>query len=133
MSSITESGTGGRATAELTELIQFIRETVPQPKEILELQIKDPPGVAYFRWHQREYIVNPALQVFELKGKDVFVTASSMLLQAALMRKRGTSKVLEVAVQTLHQVEEFIKGRSIDKGVLLLASVKKTISGLSGR
>ena len=123
----------GKMNGELNELIQFIRETVPQPREIQDLQIKDPPGVASFRWHQRDYIVKPSLQVFELKGKDVFVTASSMLLQTAFMRKRGTSKILEVAVDTLRQVEEFIQGKSVEKGVVLLASVKKTLGGLANR
>lgn len=118
---------------ELNELIQFIRETVPQPKSILNLQIQNPPGIASFRWHQRDYIVKPSLQVFEIKGKNIFLTASSMLLQTAFMRKRGTSKALEVAVETLQQVESFINGRSIDKGVILLAGVKKTLAGLASR
>ena len=68
-----------------------------------------------------------------MKGKEVFVTASTMLLQTAFMRKRTTNKVLEVAVETLQQVEGFIKGNSVEKGFTLLASVKKTLSGLANR
>lgn len=124
---------GTRTNGELNDLIQFIRETVPQPKEIQHLQIKDPPGVASFRWHQRDYIVKPSLQVFELKGKDVFITASSMLLQTAFLRKRATAKILGIAIETLQQVEGFVNSRSTEKGVVLLASVKKTLAGLANR
>lgn len=133
MNLLNDQANATRTNTDLNELLRFIMETVPQPKAIQNLQIKDPPGVAAFRWHQREYIVRPSLQVFELKGKEVFVTASTMLLQTAFMRKRTTNKVLEVAVETLQQVEGFIKGNSVEKGFTLLASVKKTLSGLANR
>ena len=128
---IADNATGGQANGNLDELLQFVRETVPQPKAMQQLRIKSPPGVISFLWYQREYLVNPSLQVFELKNKEVFVTGASMLMQLALMRRSRGEKIMGASVDMLHQVEEFIKSRDIERGLALLASVKKALGSLA--
>lgn len=118
---------------KLEELARFIRETLPQPKAILNLQLKDPPGVVTFRWHQREFLVKPSLEVFEIKGKNIFITGASMLIQTAFLKKKKLETVIGAATETLHQVEEFFKGSQFEKGATLLVSVKKALVGLGGR
>ena len=111
-------------------MVQFVRGTLPQSKSILNLHIKNPPGVISFCWHEREYLVNKAMEVFEVKGKDLFVTGTSLLMQATLLKRKKTENITEAANESLSQVEGFFKRSEIEKGLTLLESVKKALGGL---
>lgn len=118
---------------QLEELAQYIRATLPQPRTILDLQIKDPPGVVNFNWQGRDFMVKPPYEVLEVKGEKLFITGASTLMQLVLMKKNRNEKVVEAVLGTLAQAEDLI-GNPLnrEKGLALLGSVKQTLQKLIG-
>jgi hypothetical protein len=42
--------------------------TIPDPRSILNLQVKEKVGAVVFIWHGVEFLVKPSLHVFEMRG-----------------------------------------------------------------
>ena len=117
--------------ASLDELVQYIRETLPQPKQITHLKNNVQAGVVTFGWNGRDFAVKPSLEVFELKNAQIFITGSSMLMQLALLKRNRNEKILAVLVGTLQQAEDMINNPlNRDKGLNLLQTVKATLRRL---
>jgi hypothetical protein len=118
----------------LQELIQYVRQTVPDPKAILNLKIKEKTGAVMFIWHGVEFLVKPTMQVFEMRGYNLYITGISTLLQVVLMRRSQNEKVFETALQTIQEAEDLIRVKNqTQQGVQLLASVRETLGRLVGR
>ena len=67
----------------LDELSQYIRQTVPDPRSILNLKVNDKLGAVSFIWHGVEFLVKPSMHVFEVRGYNLYITGISTLLQAS--------------------------------------------------
>lgn len=117
----------------LEQLAQYIRQTVPQPKAILNLNVKEKLGVVTFVWHAREFVVKKSLEVLELKGQNLYVTGATMLMQSALMTAGKSETVIESVVDAIRQAEDLIKDdQQKDSGLRLLGTVKATLRKLVG-
>jgi hypothetical protein len=118
----------------LDELIQYLRQTVPQSKTITQLRPNEEAGVVTFHWQGREFLVKKSLEVMETKGKSLYLTGASMLLQSVLMRRNYNEKALEGTLPILSQIEEMVLDqRRTEAGLKLLESVKETLARLLGK
>ena len=118
----------------LDELAQYIRQTVPDPKSILNLQIKEKTGAVVFIWHGVEFLVKPSMHVFEVRGYNLYITGISTLLQVVLMRRNQNEKVLENALETIEQAEELIRVKNqTQSGVKMLGAVRETLGKMVGK
>lgn len=118
----------------LDELTQYIRETLPQSKAILNLHPLGDAGTVSFGWHGREFVINPSLQTVEIKHDRLYITGASMLMQLALIKRNRGDKLLAVVVENLRESEEMISNPlNREKGLLLLGTVKAGLKQLVGR
>jgi hypothetical protein len=118
----------------LDELAQYIRQAVPDPKAILNLQIKEKTGAVLFIWHGVEFLVKPSLHVFEVRGYNLYITGISTLLQVVLMRRSQNEKVLESALDTIMEAEELIRSKNQTQGgVKLLGTVRDILRKMTGK
>lgn len=116
----------------LTELTDYVRKTLPQANAISHFKANDQAGVIEFAWQSRSFVVKPTLEVMEMKGKSLFITGASMLMQAAFMKRNSNEKVIEAVVNTLQQIEEVVR-RDRERGLQLLQTVKHTVGRLAGK
>ncbi|MBI4662995.1 MAG: hypothetical protein HY735_29655 [Verrucomicrobia bacterium] len=117
---------------DLQELTDYIRKTLPQSNSISNINANQQAGVVEFGWQSRHFVVKPSLEVMELKGKSLFITGASMLMQAAFMKRSSNEKVVETVVTTLQQVEDTIR-RDRERALALLQTVKQTLARLAGK
>lgn len=118
----------------LEELAQYIRQTVPDPKSILNLKINEKTGAVLFIWHGVEFLVKPTMHVFEVRGYNLYITGISTLLQVVLMRRSQNEKVFEAALQTINEAEDLIRVKNqSQQGVKLLTTVRETLGRIVGR
>lgn len=118
----------------LEQLAQYIRETLPQPKSIVNLQAKDKTDVVTFHWQGREFLVKKSLDVLEVRSNNLYITGASMLLQSVLTKKGRNEKVIESVLDALKQAEDLISSkRQTESGLKLLGTVKSTLSKLAAK
>jgi hypothetical protein len=117
---------------KLEELAQYITRTLPQSKAINHLQKDVKAGVVKFDWNSQKFMVKPSLEVLELRGANLYITAASMLMQAALMTYDKNSKVLTVLDATIGQAEEFFVNHQTEKAFEVLKTVKQTMGRIIG-
>ena len=118
----------------LDELAQYIRQAVPDPRSILNLQVKEKTGAIVFIWHGVEFLVKPSLHVFEVRGYNLYITGISTLLQVVLMRRSENEKVLESALDTIMEAKELIRARNqAQGGVKLLGTVREILWKITGK
>lgn len=118
----------------LDQLAQYIRQTIPDPKAILNLQIKEKTGAVLFIWHGVEFLVKPSMHVFEVRGYNLYITGISTLLQVVLMRRNQNEKVLEAALESINEAEDLIRVKNqAPAGIKLLGSVRETLSRMVGK
>lgn len=119
---------------ELQELAQHIRQTLPQSKQMINLQVLQDAGLVTFGWQGREFVVRTSREVFEVRGKNLYVTGSSMLIQTVLMKTDTNEKTVAGLVDVIAQAEEMINGRrQVDHGLRLLSQAKGTLARLAGK
>lgn len=118
----------------LDQLAQYVRQTIPDSKAILNLQIKEKTGAVLFIWHGVEFLVKPSMHVFEVRGYNLYITGISTLLQVVLMRRNQNEKVLEAALESIHEAEDLIRVKNQGPaGIKLLGSVRETLSRMVGK
>ncbi len=117
----------------LDQLAQYVRQTVPQPKAILNLNMKEQLDAVTFVWHAREFMVKKALEVLELKGQNLYVTGATRLMQSALMTTGRSEIVLEGVLDSIRQAENLIEDdQQKESGLKLLETIKSTLRKLVG-
>ena len=120
--------------ATLEELTRYVRETVPQAKTISHLRPIEEADAVTFRWRGRDFVVKRSLEVLEMKGKKLYVTGASMLMQLVLTNKSRNEKVLETIVKTLAESEAAIMERHrTEDGLRLLEMAKASLARLAGK
>ena len=118
----------------LPDLCKFIRETIPDPRSILNMQVKEKLGAVTLIWHGVEFLVKPSLHVFEVRGYQLYITGISTLLQVVFMRRTKNEKMFEEAVETINQAEDFIRGKNqFREGMQLLGVVRDALGKLVGK
>ncbi|MBI4664584.1 MAG: hypothetical protein HY735_37810 [Verrucomicrobia bacterium] len=118
----------------LPDLVKFVKETIPDPRSILNLQIKEKIGAVVFIWHGVEFLVKPSLHVFEVRGYQLYITGISTLLQVVFMRRTKNEKMFEEAADCISQAEDLIRVHNRYRdGMQLLGEVRGTLSKLVGR
>lgn len=118
----------------LDDLAQYIRQTIPDPKAILNLQMKEKTGAVLFIWHGVEFLVKPSMHVFEVRGYNLYITGISTLLQVVLTRRNQNEKVLEAALDSINEAEDLIRLKNqTQSGVKLLSSVRETLAKVAGK
>lgn len=121
-----------RASQSLEDLSQNVRRTVPIPSAISRLEINQPAGYVELTWQSRHFVVKPSLEVFELKGKTLFVNGATMLIQSVLTRQESTNRIVKAIEGALERVEDLFKTRRPEAACSLLAQVKATVSKHAG-
>lgn len=119
-------------TNTLEELIQFVRRTIPQSKAIKHLAANDQAQILTFEWQSRKFAVRTSLETFEMKGKRLFITGASGLLQNLFLSKAKNATVLAEVSETLQQVEGQMRDNQ-QNGLVLLQTVKNTLARLAGK
>ena len=118
----------------LEELILSIRQSIPQPKALVDLKAHDKGKFATYKWNSREFLVKQNFEVMEIKNGKLFITGSSMLMQTALLSRNKNEKALKTVVETLHQSEEMINNSyKREQGLQLLGNVKRILKQLGAR
>ena len=118
----------------LDQLVQYLRQTLPYPKSIINLQVKDKIGAVTFYWQGVEFLVKPSLHVLEVRGHSLYITGLSTLLQTVLMKGDQNEKLLENALQSINDAEDLIRVKNqTQAGLQLLGSVRDTLGKLAGR
>lgn len=118
----------------LSDLTKFIRETIPDPRSIMNMQSKEKMGAVTFIWHGVEFLVKPSLHVFEVRGYQLFITGISTLLQMVFMRRTRHEKLFEETVETITQAEDLIRVQNkFREGMQLLGAVRETLNKIAGR
>ena len=74
-------------TLTLPELVVYIRQTVPQSKAIVHLEIKEAMEAVTFDWQGRQFLVKPSLQVLETKNSKLYITGASILVDGGELVK----------------------------------------------
>jgi hypothetical protein len=114
---------------ELTNLVAHIRETLPDPKAILNVKVLERLGAVTFYWHGVEFLVKPSFEVMELRGNNIYITGLSSLLQLILSRKNHNGRIVENMLARINQVEELIQSKEeTESAVRVLGSVKQTLT-----
>lgn len=118
----------------LPELAVYIRQTVPDPKSILNMKANEKLGAVMFIWHGVEFLVKTSMHVFEVRGYNLYITGISTLLQVVLMRRNQNEKVLESALDTINEAEDLIRVKNQGQaGIRLLSSVRDTLGKMVGK
>lgn len=114
------------AIENLQQLEEYIRRTLPEARSIQKMRRNEQGKYIDFVWHQRHFVVKPELQVFELKDTRLFITGASMLIQASLIKKDRSERVLGAVVETIEKAEDVMRTNR-DHGLALVESVKGTL------
>jgi hypothetical protein len=123
-----------QAFSDLNDLSLHIRHSLPDAKAILNLKVLQQLGVVTFYWHGVEFLVRPSLQVLELRGKNVYITGLSTLLQLILARKTQQEKMVDSVIARINQVEDIIQSnKETESAVRVLGSAKETLNRMVGR
>ena len=115
---------------KLDDLAQHVRETVPQSKAITHFEVKEPLQAVTFKWNGMEFLVRMSLEVFQVKEKRIYITAGSMLMQAALLSASRIDRVLAGSVDSLDQAMDLLKKSEVTKAMMLVEPVKKVLQRL---
>lgn len=118
----------------VSELVQYLQQTLPQPKSIKNLKPDERAGYVTFHWNGRDFVVKKSLEVFEMKNDKLFITGASILMQTALMKRNRNEKVIETVIDTLAQAEDLLSAKhQVENGLKLIAAVKGTLGKLAGK
>lgn len=118
----------------LPDLVKFIRETIPDPRSILNLQVKEKIGAVTFIWHGVEFLIKPSLHVFEVRGYHLYITGISTLLQVVFMRRTRNEKMFEEAADSITQAEDLLRVQNkYREGMQLLAVVRESLAKVAGK
>jgi hypothetical protein len=118
----------------LDDLVLYIRQTLPQPKAIHKLEILEKLDAVRFHWQGREFLVRKNMDVLELKGDNLYMTGTSILIQSVLMKKTKNEKVLGAIEEVLKEAEELIAHRyKVDAGLRMLQTAKAGLMKLMGK
>lgn len=120
------------AIQSLDELEQYLRVVMPQSKSIQHLQKNGQYGFIDFRWNGHHFAVKPTLEAFEVKDNRLFITAGSLLLQSALVKRTSNEATVAAIAETLEKAEDLMRARP-DEGMALVSSVKRTIEKMITR
>ncbi len=112
----------------LSELPGYLRKTLPDPKFITEIEVRENIGAVMFRWHGIHFLVERSLRVLELRERKLYISNLSTLLQAILARRMTKQLLLAGAIESLNEAEKCI---TIDnhprQGVDLVEAVKRDL------
>jgi hypothetical protein len=117
----------------LPELANYVRKTLPYPKTILNLQLKEQFGGVVFIWQGAEFLVKLTFQVLEVRGNNLYITGLSTLLQAVLVRGGQEEQRFDSYVSTLNDVEDLIRTKSQpNRAAEKLRSVRESLFKMVG-
>ena len=118
----------------LPDLVKFAKETIPDPRSIMNMQIKEKIGAVTFIWHGVEFLVKPSLHVFEVRGYQLYITGISTLLQVVFMRRTKNEKMFEEAAEAINQAEDLFRVQDkFREGMQLLGTVRESLGKLVGK
>lgn len=120
------------AIQSLDELEQYLRVVMPQAKSIQNLQKNMQAGFLDFRWNGHHFAVKPNLEAYEVKDNRLFITAGSLLLQSALVKRTSNEQTVSSIAETLEKAEDMMRARP-DEAMALVGSVKRTIEKMIQR
>lgn len=116
----------------LEELSSYIRHTLPQAKVLTELKLNKEAAVVTFAWKGHRFLVKKSFEVFELKGKTIFITGASQLMQSVLKNKEKNKKVVSTAADMLQEAEALLRNSKTSDALKLLQPLKRSLAHLVG-
>ena len=117
----------------LEQLAQYVQRTIPEPRALAALKVHEQSNYVAFQWHSTQFVIKKSMQVFELKGHDIFVSGLSVLMQAALMRTERNERVISVILESMLQVQNLVaNGEDVASGLKLLSGIKQSLKKLAG-
>jgi hypothetical protein len=118
----------------LQGLAQYVRSSIPVPQAILQMRINERAAGITFIWQGVEFFVNSALYAFELRGRTLYITGLSVLLQTVLMGRKSKEKNWQLLMEQLAEAETILRDeRYIRHAVDIVRTVRENAERLLGR
>lgn len=95
----------------LDRLILQIRSTIPHPEAIHDVSFQPALDGLTFIWFGNTFFAKPTLEVFEIRGRTLYVTGNSLLLQSLISFESEQVKVLEEVSSFLNRAEDILGRR----------------------
>ena len=113
---------------DLHDLPRYLRQVLPDPESISQVEVRDGIKAVLFRWHGLLFLVDLTLRVLEVRQQKLYLSHLSTLLQTILRRRRRKELLLAGAIETLNQAERLIWAQSHSRqGIGLVDAVKETL------
>lgn len=114
------------------QLICHVRRNLGSSNALIHLKAHETHGFVSFRWYERDFVVKRSLEVFEVKGQNLFATGASMLIHTVLKRAETDRFSAEGIVNSLRTAEDLIADeKQRDAGFKLLANIKAALKKLA--
>lgn len=114
------------ALENLEELEGYLHKVMPQWRSVSRLTRNSNAGFIDFQWHGHHFAVKPSLETFEIKDNKLYVTAGSLLLQAALSNRTSAEFKVSEIVDGLDRAIDAVKAQP-DDALSLVGVVKHTL------
>jgi hypothetical protein len=116
----------------LEDLARYIRKILPRSVTLEGFRLDHHASAVRFYWEKKQYVVKKSMRVFEVKGRRLYLTAPSLLLQSLLIQARKGAKITAAVLEVIREVESLIGPQQQPEiGLKLLGAVKKTIGKLA--
>lgn len=114
------------------QLIQHVRRNLGSSNALAYMKAHEQHGFVSFRWYERDFVIKRSLEVFEVKGQNLFASGASMLMHTVLKRAEIDTFSVEGIVNSIRTAEDMIADEEKrGSGFKLLASIKTALKKLA--
>jgi hypothetical protein len=114
------------------QLTCHIRRNLGSSKALTNLKAHETHGFVSFRWYERDFVIKPSLEVFEVKGQNLFASGASMLMHTVLKRAESDRSTAERIANSIRTVEGLLADeKQTEAGFELLANIQAALKKLA--
>ena len=117
---------------ELDDVAKCVRRVLPAQRHLTRFERNEQAGFVEFTWHSRDFIVTPRFDVFEVKGKTLICSGSSLLLQTTLRTKEKQKEVVAAIIESIRTAEDNMR-LDPERAFALLDGAKGILTKLAGK
>lgn len=115
----------------LDELISLIRATIPHPESIRDVRYQPVLDGLTFEWFGYKFFARNNGEVFELRGRTLYVTGNSLLLQSLIQFLSDRQIALEQLSSALNNIEgQLSKAKHHDLSQRALSQARASLTRL---
>ncbi|MBI2946605.1 MAG: hypothetical protein HYY23_03100 [Verrucomicrobia bacterium] len=114
------------------QLTHHVRRNLGSSNALTNLKAHETHGFVSFRWYERDFVIKRSLEVFEVKGQNLFATGASMLMHTVLKRAETDRFSAEGIVNSIRTAEDLLADeKQRDAGFKLLSNIKAALKKLA--